>query len=179
MAGNTTIANNGTLNLNDSSSSSGVWNTMATGGALNIISASSNGGVLYSQPNLADAYHVIDLGNFGDWLRNEYVGSFPAVLPAQGIGEMARVNYLLRDFQAISPAYQNPVQLASLLDTSGAGWSLTAEFGVDNTGGVAVGATAIDGSSHALLLSPVPEPTGIVLAGCGFLALLLARRRSR
>ena len=57
----------------------------------------------------------------------------------------------------------------SLVDLipSDAGWQLDFAFGINNAGQI-VGVGQLDGETHAFLLSPVPEPTGISLTCLAF-----------
>jgi probable HAF family extracellular repeat protein len=63
----------------------------------------------------------------------------------------------------------------------GSGFTLGVATGISDTGYITGTGTAPDGSSHAFLLTLVPEPSGWVLLGTGALGLLgyTARRRAR
>jgi probable HAF family extracellular repeat protein len=73
------------------------------------------------------------------------------------------------------------LDLSSLI-APGSGFSeLNAATGISDTGYITGWALASDGSQHAFLLTPVPEPCGWVLLGTGAVALLgyTARQRVR
>lgn len=58
--------------------------------------------------------------------------------------------------------------LTNLLDASGTGWFLTSATAVNNNGVIlAIGTDPATDSSHAVLLTPVPEPTTCLLAAVG------------
>jgi probable HAF family extracellular repeat protein len=63
----------------------------------------------------------------------------------------------------------------------GSGFTLQYAYGISDTGYIAGIGTAPDGFQHPFLLTPVPEPAGLVLLGTGAAALLgyAARRRDR
>jgi len=73
--------------------------------------------------------------------------------------------------------------LTSLLDSSGAGWVLTAPStaagGINDLGQIVGTGTDPLGQLHAYLLTPVPEPTSMALlvGGAGALGVTLYRRR--
>lgn len=73
--------------------------------------------------------------------------------------------------------------LATLLDNSGAGWTLGGNepISINNNGWIA--ATAIDslGNTRAVLLTPTitPEPSTLTLAGLALIAHLFVRRHFR
>jgi hypothetical protein len=175
-------ANAGTITLNLAGSSLNTTRGVLTlTGAPNLIVGSNSlqlpiGGVIFS-PTVASSYHATDLGNLSDWLANESGASSAIVNSILNSGLFSRTTFSLPGFMGISPTLQNLGSLSNSLDSSSGGWALTQEFGVDTAGEIAVGATAADGTSHALLLSPVPEPASVILAGCGLAALLFARRR--
>jgi probable HAF family extracellular repeat protein len=55
------------------------------------------------------------------------------------------------------------------------GWTLKSASGINDAGQI-VGLGSIDGVTHGYLLTPVPEPSGLVLAGLGLIWLLSASR---
>jgi probable HAF family extracellular repeat protein len=62
------------------------------------------------------------------------------------------------------------LDLNNLLDSTGAGWTLTQARGINDFGQI-TGTGYIGGQMHAFLLTPVPEPSSSVLAAFGFVAL--------
>ena len=62
------------------------------------------------------------------------------------------------------------VDLNSLIDPS-SGWDLKSGSAINDTGQIA-GFGTIGGATHAFLLTPIPEPSGLVLAAVGALGLV-------
>ncbi len=61
------------------------------------------------------------------------------------------------------------VDLNSLIDPS-SGWSLFDAYGINDSGQI-TGEGFISGHQHAFLLTPIPEPSSIMLAVFGFVGL--------
>ncbi len=69
--------------------------------------------------------------------------------------------------------------LNSMLDSSGAGWTLKGCRDISNAGHIVGWGINPDGSQHGFLLTPVPEPASITLLLCGALGLLAYGWRRR
>jgi autotransporter-associated beta strand protein len=123
----------------------------------------------------ASSYHATDLGNLSDWLATES-GESSAVINSV-LSSGLHVAFTLPGYISLSPSLQNLESLSNSLDSSGTGWTLTQGYEINTAGDFVVGATASDGTSHALLLSPVPEPASAVLAGFGLATLVFFVRR--
>jgi probable HAF family extracellular repeat protein len=74
--------------------------------------------------------------------------------------------------------YRDGVGMADLngLIGPGSGWTLTAALGINDLGQI-VGVGTRAGGQQAFLLTPVPEPTALALAGGAALAGMACRRR--
>ncbi len=71
------------------------------------------------------------------------------------------------------------LDLSSLLDSSGSGWTLSSVQGINNAGQIVGYGDNPSGETRAFVLTPVPEPSTLVLAACGAVGLLLFARRHR
>ncbi|HEX3600498.1 MAG TPA: hypothetical protein VHU84_10175, partial [Lacipirellulaceae bacterium] len=69
-----------------------------------------------------------------------------------------------------------PLNLTSLLAPQYAGWTITTAEDINNVNQI-VGVGEFNGVSHAILLTPVPEPSALLLAlmGCSALAVVCPR----
>jgi probable HAF family extracellular repeat protein len=65
--------------------------------------------------------------------------------------------------------------LNTLLDGSGAGWSLTSAQGINDLGQI-VGYGTIGGQTHAFLLTPEPSACAMLVGGLGLLGFFLRRK---
>ncbi len=69
------------------------------------------------------------------------------------------------------------VDLNSLIDPA-SNWTLNYAYGINNSGRI-VGSGIIDGQTHAFLLTAVPEPCSLVLAGTALVALIGCARQAK
>lgn len=72
-----------------------------------------------------------------------------------------------------------PTDLNSFLDISGAGWVIQDARAINDAGQIVGFGTNSIGQQHAILLSPVPEPTTMLLLGLGLMGLAGIRKRSQ
>jgi probable HAF family extracellular repeat protein len=72
--------------------------------------------------------------------------------------------------------YDTAMRDLNLLIPPGTGWVLNRAFGI-NDAGMITGWGTINGQERAYLLTPVPEPSGLTLAGIALVAAWAARRR--
>jgi hypothetical protein len=70
------------------------------------------------------------------------------------------------------------VDLNDCLDDSGAGWTLGDAMAINDLGQI-VGNGWHEGTIHAFLLTPVPEPSTFVLLGLGLLGFGFAWRQQK
>lgn len=66
--------------------------------------------------------------------------------------------------------------LNTLLDGSGAGWTLNWANDINDLGQI-VGIGTIGGQTHAFLLTPEPSACAMLIGGLGLLGLIVRRRR--
>jgi probable HAF family extracellular repeat protein len=129
-----------------------------------------------ARPARADiVYTLKDLGTLGG--TSSY--GFGVNDAGQVVGSL--YNSLTGGGHAVLYSGGQMLDLNSLI-APGSGFTLTAASGISDTGyitGVAV--TSQDLFEHAFLLTPVPEPCGLVLLGTGAVGLLgyTVRRRAR
>ena len=178
------ILNSGTLTITGAPSIKGILTVPANGLTLvgsNGLSGTTYGslpqpflGTLSIAPTVVASYHATDLGDLATWVDNHGMVS-PLAIINRSSGVMTASPLFL---EQSSLNMLNVENLDSMLDPSSAGWSIASEYSADALGDITVGAVGPDGTSHAVLLSPVPEPASEVLAGCGLATLFfMARRR--
>ncbi len=68
--------------------------------------------------------------------------------------------------------------LSHLLAPSSSGWTILSANGINNNGQI-VGLGQLGGQQFAVLLTPTPEPSALVLAALGAAGLFLAARRRK
>jgi probable HAF family extracellular repeat protein len=105
-----------------------------------------------------------DLGVFGTY-------AYPRSINDSGVfvGESGNGVFIYRNstFTALS----------TLIDSSGAGYSMYGAYGINNNGVIVGSATNPAGASRAVVLVPVPEPTSLVVLGVPLLAMARRSRR--
>ena len=69
--------------------------------------------------------------------------------------------------------------LNGMLDSSGGGWTLKGCRDISNAGYIVGWGINPDGSQHGFLLTPIPEPSTLVLFGIGAISLLAYAWRRR
>ncbi len=112
-----------------------------------------------------------DLGTLG--------GSYSEPTDASAAGQIVGWSYLAGPtFQQAAFLYENGQMLdLNALLPDGSGWVLQRAYTIDDAGEI-VGVGTFDGTRSGFRLTPVPEPTGVVLIGA-MVATGLARRRWR
>jgi uncharacterized membrane protein len=108
------------------------------------------------------------------------LGYFPNVYDLNDSGQIVgSYTPSLDPIQFPRALYYDPahglVDLNTLIDPL-AGWTLSYAYAINNSGQI-VGFGQVDGQSRAFLLTPVPEPSSMLLAGLAPLALAAAKWR--
>lgn len=143
----------------------------------------SSGAVVGYADTAADDNHAFlysdgtmhDLGTASGWKESE----------AFGINDLGQIVGNLGSLEEGATTngflYSDGVMtdLNTLLDSSSSGWTVTGATEINDNGWIAATATqSYDGISYAVLLTPVPEPSGMVLvASAGLIVIGLAIRR--
>ena len=85
------------------------------------------------------------------------------------------------DFAFVWEQGRGMEHLDALLDESGYGWHIVIANDVNNLGQIVADAIGPDGASHAVVLTPVPEPTswGLGMMGLVGATVLLRHQRAR
>jgi hypothetical protein len=72
--------------------------------------------------------------------------------------------------------------ITTLLDSSGDGWFIEEVYGINNAGQIAATGRVVGDRfrTHALLLTPIPEPSTLAMGSCGLvLVAVVGLRRGR
>ncbi len=133
-----------------------------------------------SEPTGSSVYHAFlydgttmhDLGTLPGYA---YSGAAQINDLDQVVGTATATNNAETPF--IYDAAHGMVDLNALISPS-SGWTLTAAGGINDLGQIA-GYGTIGGVTHTFLLTPVPEPSTLVLAALGMIGLLGYVRRGR
>jgi len=128
---------------------------------------SSNAPIIISSTGV-----ITTLGTFG--------GTSASAYGINSAGDVVGFSYTTGNASEDAFVYIGGVMydLNSVLDGSGAGWSLTDAVGINDSGQI-VGDGMIGGQFHIFLLNPVPEPGSIAMlvGGLGLLGAVARRRR--
>ena len=141
----------------------------------------SNGYEYYSHAFMYSGGSVLDIGSYVD---SPGIGHDAVSSEASGINKNGDVvGTVLSATRTYAFMYHGGqvLDLNSLIDPS-LGWSLAGAYDINDSGQVVgMGINSL-GQPHSFLLTPVPEPSGIVslLGGiCGSAGIILKRRRAR
>ncbi len=109
------------------------------------------------------------------------LGSFGGDSTARGINDLGQIvgtAYAIGNQKPVATLWQSStiIDLNTQIDPS-SGWQLLDAFAINNFGQILVGATR-SGASYSLLLTPIPEPSTLILlaiAGCHCWSLRVCR----
>jgi probable HAF family extracellular repeat protein len=111
------------------------------------------------------------------------LGTLPGFTNSIGVGINALgvvvgTSYPANGDNFSSRAFIDDTQMRDLNDLipAGSGWLLLGASGINDLGQITGGGT-INGQTHAFLLTPVPEPSALALAGCAAAGGWIVRRR--
>ncbi len=169
----------GTLGGTNSSAFGISSNGLVTGSAQVAQVVTYHEGTRIEQRIVDGPYHAFlydgtmhDLGIFGGYDTVGYaVNSSGQVTGRSYRGDQGTVHGFLYD------KAHGMVDLNSLISSS-SGWKLIEGTAINDLGQVS-GWGTLDGTPHAFLLTPVPEPSAIVLAGLGVMGSVVCWRRAR
>ena len=138
----------------------------------------NSAGTIVGQANTGSDNHafsysggvMIDLGTLG--------GTFSAALGINSSGTIVGNATTTGDVSqdAFIDSAGTMTDLNSLLDGSGAGWSLTSAQAINDLGQI-VGYGTTGGQTHAFLLTPEPSACAMLIGGLGLLTCIIRRRK--
>ena len=137
--------------LNDSNMVVGYGTLTESGSTFGTFKWTSSGGIQQLDQLFSYDTRARDVNNDGDVVGRSWI---------DGMGNARAV---------IWPGSGAVVNLNDVIDPT-SGWLLTDATGVNDDGQI-VGVGVLDGASRAFLLTPVPEPSSMLLAVCGAFAV--------
>jgi probable HAF family extracellular repeat protein len=106
-----------------------------------------------------------------------YTSSFGRAINANGdvVGDVVNADFTVNHAMIYSNGTMTDL---NTLIHSPANWTLTVAYDINDSGQIVGAGIDADGNPHAVLLTPVPEPSTIVLLGIAAVSLFAWRRRA-
>ena len=136
-----------------------------------VVGTSSISGLMPTHGFLYTAGKMIDLGSFG--------GPFTQARDINNRGQIVGTSDVARNISH-GFLFENGAMydLNNLLDNSGAGWVVGSAVGINDSGLIAANAQFHDGSTHAVLLTPVPAASSLMIWGFLILVAIVFAKHS-